>query len=259
MRRRAGGERGAGSVLVIAATMVVVAVLLAVTTLASGYQARHHAAAAADLSALAGAERLRATGAEPCGAARQVSAANGAELRDCAVDGWEVEVVVEVESAGPLRWLPDPRRRARAGVDPPAQPGPSAATRAGWLLPVEGDHRITARFGEAGPRWAAGVHTGLDFAAPAGTPVVASAGGRVTRAGHAGPYGRLVVVDHGGMSTYYAHLSSVSVAVGDTVEAGQRLGAVGATGNATGPHLHFEVRSSGEPRDPEVFLRADPP
>jgi murein DD-endopeptidase MepM/ murein hydrolase activator NlpD len=72
----------------------------------------------------------------------------------------------------------------------------------------------------------------------------------VIEAGRAGPYGNLVVIDHGGVTTYYAHLSSVDVAADDEVGAGHQIGTVGATGNATGPHLHFEVRMNGVPQDP---------
>jgi murein DD-endopeptidase MepM/ murein hydrolase activator NlpD len=177
-----------------------------------------------------------------------VSRANGATLQECNIDGGEVEVAASARITGPLRWLTDPVRRARAGVPPQVHVGVVAG--GDWLLPVAGPYRLTARFGETGTRWVSGRHTGLDFAAPAGTPVVAAAGGRVVQAGRAGPYGNLVVIDHGGVTTYYAHLSSVHVAVDDDVGAGHQVGAVGATGNATGPHLHFEVRVSGVPRDP---------
>ena len=123
-----------------------------------------------------------------------------------------------------------------------------------WLVPVAGPYRLTARFGDAGSHWASGTHSGLDFAAPAGTPVVAAAGGRVVHAGYAGPYGNLVVIDHSGVTTYYAHLSSIAVSVDDKIGAGHQVGAVGATGNATGPHLHFEVRVGGHARDPASVL-----
>jgi peptidoglycan hydrolase-like protein with peptidoglycan-binding domain len=95
-------------------------------------------------------------------------------------------------------------------------------------------------------------HTGVDFAADAGTPVAAARGGRVTFAGwHPGGWGNVVTVAHGrGLRTMSAHLASVDVKVGDRVETGTRLGLVGATGNATGPHLHFEARVRGAAADP---------
>jgi secretion/DNA translocation related TadE-like protein len=257
MRNR-NNEIGSGTVLVIIAISIVLATTAAVAALASGYQARHGAAAAADLAALAGAERLRTGGADPCATARRVSDANGASLVDCTVHDWTVEVTVhrdiDTQSWLGSDWLGDPIRRARAGVDPPAAPLPEPAGPTGWVLPVPPHTRVTAVFGQPGPHWASGRHTGVDFAAPIGTPAVASAGGTVTVAGTSGPYGKLVVVDHGGMATYYAHLSSIAVTTGDVVAAGSRIGAVGATGNVTGPHLHFELRIGGVPHDPMTVL-----
>jgi secretion/DNA translocation related TadE-like protein len=242
-------ERGAGSVLVLAATMMIVVGSLVAATLGSGIAARHRAAAAADLAALAAAGALvRPAGEHPCGAAERVSRANGATLRECNVERGEVEVAASAPITGPLRWLTDPVRRARAGVPPQVRVGVVAAND--WLLPVAGPFRLTARFGAAGTQWVSGRHTGLDFAAPEGTRVVAAAAGRVIEAGRAGPYGNLVVIDHGGVTTYYAHLSSVEVAADDEVGAGHQIGTVGATGNVTGPHLHFEVRMNGVPQDP---------
>lgn len=262
-RGRGGREKGAGSVLVVTGAAVVLVVLLVTITMAGGTLARHRAAAAADLAALAAAETVRTAAGDPCAAADRVSAANGARLEECSVGGGEVDVVTRTTATGALRWLPDPSRRARALVEPsPYYPhldddtGPPPGT---WNVPLGGGYRLTARFGAAGPWWESGRHSGLDFAAPVGTPVVAAAAGVVVQAGTAGPYGRLVVVDHGGgTSTYYAHLSSSSVTAGDRVAGGQRLGAVGATGNATGPHLHFEVRVGGVAQDPERFLPMSP-
>ena len=240
-RWRAGADRGAGSILVLSAVAVVLTAALAVLTLAAGYDARHRAAAAADLAALAGAGQVR-LGVEPaCSLARTVAAANGGVIKSCAVEGEQVVVSVAAAIFGPTRWLPDPVLRARAGV-------------ARLTLPIGGPYRITARFADAGPQWASGRHGGLDFAAEPGVPVLAAADGRVTAAGPAGRYGNLVVTDHGGVVTYYAHLSTVTVVAGDIVEAGSQVGAVGSTGNATGPHLHFEVRVGGVARDPAAFL-----
>jgi hypothetical protein len=96
------------------------------------------------------------------------------------------------------------------------------------------------------------MHQGLDFAAPTGTPVVASAAGTVAQAGWGGGYGNLVVIRHqGGMLTRYAHLSRIAVKPGQAVGQGQRIGAVGSTGLSTGPHLHYEVWVSGKPVNPK--------
>ncbi|MDA0179402.1 peptidoglycan DD-metalloendopeptidase family protein [Solirubrobacter phytolaccae] len=91
-----------------------------------------------------------------------------------------------------------------------------------------------------GPR-GNGFHAGLDFPAPSGATVRSAAPGRVTFASFASGWGLVVTVDHGGFKTRYAHLSRATVAVGESVSAGERVGLVGATGVATGPHLHFEV------------------
>jgi murein DD-endopeptidase MepM/ murein hydrolase activator NlpD len=104
------------------------------------------------------------------------------------------------------------------------------------------------RFGPRGR----GFHAGIDLIAAAGTPVIAAGPGVVTWAhARAGGWGKLVVVRHpDGVRTLYAHLRSISVHVGDQVSGGTILGRVGATGNATGPHLHFEVRVHGAAIDP---------
>lgn len=99
------------------------------------------------------------------------------------------------------------------------------------------------------------VHAGVDFAAPAGTPVVAAAAGVVRVAGRHGGYGLLVVLDHGdGIQTRYAHASRLLVAAGQAVARGQLIALVGSTGRSTGPHLHFEVRVGGVAQDPLAWL-----
>jgi peptidoglycan hydrolase-like protein with peptidoglycan-binding domain len=106
-------------------------------------------------------------------------------------------------------------------------------------------------FGPRGDRF----HTGLDFLAGAGTPVGAAAPGCVTFAGWDDGYGRLVVLAHRlGVTTWYAHLSQIALKPGACVAAGARVGLVGATGRATGPHLHFEVRVRNAATDPRFAL-----
>lgn len=98
-------------------------------------------------------------------------------------------------------------------------------------------------------------HTGVDFVAPPGTPVSAAAGGVVSAAEFHPEYGHMVDIDHdNGLTTRYAHLSKYKAKVGDVVLKGQYIGDVGATGRATGPHLHFEVREKGVPLNPNRFL-----
>ncbi|NLC77687.1 MAG: peptidoglycan DD-metalloendopeptidase family protein [Clostridia bacterium] len=100
------------------------------------------------------------------------------------------------------------------------------------------------------------MHTGIDIAAPMGAKVVAGDNGEVILAQPFGAYGNTVIIDHGSdISTMYAHLSSISVKVGDEVLRGDQIGKVGSTGLSTGPHLHFEVRENGEPVNPWPYLK----
>lgn len=132
-----------------------------------------------------------------------------------------------------------------------------AKRRKQWVLPVAG-YALTARFGQRSGLWSRGVHTGLDFAGPAGTEIVAIAAGTVKSAGYAGSYGvRTVITLADGTEIWYCHQSKVTVTAGDQVEPGQLTGFTGATGNVTGPHLHLEIRPPGSgPIDPEPALRA---
>lgn len=99
------------------------------------------------------------------------------------------------------------------------------------------------------------MHSGIDLAAPYGTPIKASEGGVVIYSGWYGGYGKVVILDHAkGFSTLYAHLSSTKVSVGARVKQGEVVGFEGSTGYATGPHLHFEVREQGKPKNPVIYL-----
>jgi len=99
------------------------------------------------------------------------------------------------------------------------------------------------------------MHTGVDFAAPTGTPIRAAADGTVVHAARWGGYGNCIILDHGGgLATLYGHCSRLAVKEGGTVTQGQVVGYVGSTGLSTGPHLHFEVRRDGQPVDPMPLL-----
>ena len=125
----------------------------------------------------------------------------------------------------------------------------STPSSSGLVWPVSGP--VTSGFGM---RWGR-MHTGIDIAVPTGTPVLASASGTVVYAGWMSGYGNLVAVDHGGgLSTSYAHNSSVLVSVGQHVEQGDVVSISGSTGHSTGPHVHFEVRVNGAPVDPLLYL-----
>jgi len=99
------------------------------------------------------------------------------------------------------------------------------------------------------------LHKGVDYRAPRGTPVFAAGPGVVRIARRKSGYGRVIMLDHGaGVETRYAHLQSIEVDAGERVSAGARIGSVGSTGRATGPHLHFELRIDGDAHDPQEVL-----
>jgi murein DD-endopeptidase MepM/ murein hydrolase activator NlpD len=128
-----------------------------------------------------------------------------------------------------------------------------------YRKPVIGEVEFTSGFGIRNDPFLGrpAMHTGLDFRASMGDPVRATANGKVSSAGWAGGYGRMVEIDHGnGLATRYGHLSEIGVKVGDQIKIGQVIGAVGSTGRSTGPHLHYETRIEGEAVDPQKFLRA---
>ena len=132
-------------------------------------------------------------------------------------------------------------------VGTPNTGGPSAS---GFVWPLNG--AVTSPFG---PRWGR-MHEGIDIDGYTGQPIVATKAGRVISAGDSGDgYGTKVVLDHGGgVTSLYAHQSRLGTSMGASVQAGQVIGYVGATGNVTGDHLHFEIRINGTPQDPLGYL-----
>lgn len=158
--------------------------------------------------------------------------------------GWlEEQVTATGESVGVIAALLEERsKRGLRGSVPSV-----------W--PVHG--LVTSRFGSRRSPWGDGVehHGGIDIHAGYGAPVAATGDGEVIFAGRDPGYGALVIVSHPGeIRTLYAHLSAIYVREGQRVRRGQTLGAVGATGRATGPHLHYEVRVAGDPVDPRRYL-----
>ncbi|WP_329565145.1 M23 family metallopeptidase [Kitasatospora sp. NBC_01266] len=147
-----------------------------------------------------------------------------------------------------------------AGPAEPEHPAPPAPpARPDWSAPAPGAP-ISNGYGHPDPGYAAGYHTGVDFAVNEGTPLLAVGKGSVVSSGRAGAYGNQVVLKLAdGRFAQYAHLSRLDVSAGDQVTAGQQIGAAGSTGNATGPHLHFEIRTAntyGAVIDPVAYLRA---
>ncbi|MFD7708733.1 transglycosylase family protein [Streptomyces sp. NPDC059785] len=136
----------------------------------------------------------------------------------------------------------------------------SAGTKAAHTLVAPVNAGTGTPYHAAGSSWSKGYHTGVDFPVATGTSVKAVGAGRIVEAGWGGSFGYQVVVRHAdGRYTQYAHLSAISVKSGQSVVAGQRIGRSGSTGNSTGPHLHFEVRTGpgfGSDVDPVAYLRA---
>ncbi|CAL9582581.1 M23 family metallopeptidase [Streptomyces sp. enrichment culture] len=128
-----------------------------------------------------------------------------------------------------------------------------------FVSPIAGSY-VSTGYRAGGNIWSSGSHTGVDFHASSGTVVQSVGLGTVVEAGWGGAYGNQVVIRmHDGTYTQYGHLSSIAVSVGQTVEPGQQIGLSGATGNVTGPHLHFEARMSqeyGSDIDPVAYLRS---
>ncbi|MEU2746034.1 peptidoglycan DD-metalloendopeptidase family protein [Streptomyces collinus] len=142
----------------------------------------------------------------------------------------------------------------------PAAAKPAAESNAGgYALPVDGA-TVGTPYRMSGSMWSSGYHTGVDFVVPTGTSLKAVGAGTVVSAGWGGAYGNQVVIKlNDGHYAQYAHLSQLSVSAGQTVTAGQQVGLSGATGNVTGPHLHFEIRTTpdyGSDVDPVAFLRS---
>jgi murein DD-endopeptidase MepM/ murein hydrolase activator NlpD len=142
-----------------------------------------------------------------------------------------------------------PSTGSPAGTTGDAQPSAS-----GFIWPANGP--ITSSFGSRClGNGDCSSHPGIDIGVPAGTPIVASAGGTVIFTGWLGGYGNLTIIDHGrGLATAYGHQSSIAVGNGAIVSQGQVIGYVGCTGYCFGAHLHFEVRVNGIPVDPLGYL-----
>lgn len=128
-----------------------------------------------------------------------------------------------------------------------------------FQLPVAGSY-VSTGYKSSGSMWSSGSHSGIDFHAASGSSVVAVGAGTVVEAGWGGAYGNNIVLRMtDGTYTQYGHLSSIGVSVGQSIGQGQQIGLSGSTGNSTGPHLHFEARTTpsyGSDMDPVAYLRA---
>ncbi|MFI9155089.1 transglycosylase family protein [Streptomyces sp. NPDC053367] len=160
------------------------------------------------------------------------------------------------EHSGPKQ--PKPEKKQPKPASESHKTSRSAERGTSRVAPV--DAATGTPYHKAGSSWSKGYHTGVDFPVPTGTSVRAVAAGQVVSAGWGGSYGYEVVLRHDdGRYSQYAHLSAIGVRAGQTVGVGQRIGRSGSTGNSTGPHLHFEVRTGpgfGSDVDPVAYLRA---
>ncbi|WP_126637202.1 transglycosylase family protein [Embleya hyalina] len=173
----------------------------------------------------------------------------------------ETETKTEAKPSVSVKVAPKPVTKEKAPVvakDSSAKSGSTAVNSSGYVAPVNGS--LGTAFGTGGSMWSSGSHTGQDFVVGTGTSVKAITSGTVVSAGNGGAYGNEVVIKHAdGKYSQYAHLSSIGVRAGQTVSTGQQIGLSGATGNVTGPHLHFEIRTTpnyGSGINPVTYLRA---
>ncbi|WP_069773150.1 M23 family metallopeptidase [Streptomyces sp. LUP30] len=152
---------------------------------------------------------------------------------------------------------------ASAAAPAAAHTAKTAVSAASWIDPVK-KYTLSAGFAQAGKMWHS-THSGQDFAVPSGTKVMAAHGGTVVKAGGNGAgdgpaYGNAIVIKHAnGVYSQYAHLSRIEVKIGQVVKTGQKIALSGNTGNSSGPHLHFEIRTTpnyGSAINPVTFLHA---
>ena len=156
----------------------------------------------------------------------------------------EIDKMAASESAL-TRLIQQREQAARAS----GQTGSLPVGKGGCMWPARG--RVTSEYGR---RWGR-LHAGMDIAAATGTPIYAARAGTVFFAGRQSGYGNVVMIDHGGgFTTVYGHMSRIMTSDGASVDRGSRIGSIGSTGRSTGPHLHFETRYGGSPRNPRGCL-----
>ncbi|GHB22642.1 MULTISPECIES: M23 family metallopeptidase [Streptomyces] len=177
----------------------------------------------------------------------------------------KAEAKAEAEAKARAKAEAEAKRKAEARAKEAREAEARAARAAerarlnAFHLPVAGS-QVTTGYKSGGALWSSGSHSGVDFRAASGSSVVAVGAGTVVEAGWGGAYGNNIVLRMAdGTYTQYGHLSSMGVSVGQSVTSGQQIGLSGSTGNSTGPHLHFEARTTpeyGSDMDPVAYLRA---
>ncbi|KIF67482.1 peptidase [Streptomyces sp. AcH 505] len=222
------------------------------------------------VSGVVGALSSQALAAEPEGpAAGQGSSTTQAiVIGDSISDTIAAQATAQRAAAEQAKRVAEARAEAKRKAEARAQEVREARQRAAraaarkrlnaFRTPVAHSY-VSTGYESGGALWSSGSHTGIDFHAATGTEVVAVGAGTVVEAGWGGAYGNNVVIRmRDGMYTQYGHLSSIRVTVGQSVTPGERIALSGATGNATGPHLHFEARTGqayGTDVDPLAYLR----
>ncbi|MEU1124720.1 M23 family metallopeptidase [Streptomyces sp. NPDC005899] len=233
-----------------------------------------HSARAAGIAALATAGVMGATASPALAAEAEAPSVSDTGLTQATAIGTTLagRIAAQAEAqrhqadvAAKARAEAEAKRRAEARAAE-AREAKARAARAeerarlnAFRLPVAGSS-VTTGYRSGGALWSSGSHSGVDFRAASGSSVVAVGAGTVVEAGWGGAYGNNIVLRMtDGTYTQYGHLSSIGVSVGQSVTSGQQIGLSGSTGNSTGPHLHFEARTTpeyGSDMDPVAYLRA---
>jgi murein DD-endopeptidase MepM/ murein hydrolase activator NlpD len=222
----------------------------------------------------AGVAALATTGVIGTIAAPALAAENSVEqtglmpavtVGDSLADQLDAQAEAQAQAAAQKKAAAEAKRKAEARAKEIREAKERAAREAerkrlnAFVAPISGSY-ISTGYKSGGSLWSSGSHTGVDFHAASGTSVHAVGRGTVVEAGWGGSYGNEIVIRMAdGTYTQYGHLSSIGVSVGQSVTPGQQIGISGATGNVTGPHLHFEARTSpeyGSDIDPVAYLRS---
>ncbi|MET7687119.1 M23 family metallopeptidase [Streptomyces sp. NPDC005483] len=222
----------------------------------------------------AGVAALATTGVIGTLAAPALAADNSVEqtglmpvvsVGDSLADQLDAQAEAQAQAAAQKKAAAEAKRKAEARAKEIREAKERAAREAerkrlnAFVAPISGSY-ISTGYKSGGSLWSSGSHTGVDFHAASGTSVHAVGRGTVVEAGWGGAYGNNIVIRMAdGTYTQYGHLSSIGVSVGQSVTPGQQIGLSGATGNTTGPHLHFEARTTpeyGSDIDPVAYLRS---
>ncbi|MBW8816952.1 MULTISPECIES: M23 family metallopeptidase [unclassified Streptomyces] len=222
----------------------------------------------------AGVAALATTGVIGTLAAPALAADNSVEqtglmpvvsVGDSLADQLDAQAEAQAQAAAQKKAAAEAKRKAEARAKEIREAKERAAREAErkrlnrFVAPISGSY-VSTGYKTGGSLWSSGSHTGIDFHAASGTSVHAVGRGTVVETGWGGSYGNEIVIRMAdGTYTQYGHLSSIGVSVGQSVTPGQQIGLSGATGNVTGPHLHFEARTTaeyGSDIDPVAYLRS---